>query len=60
MVNCMRRPRNEIIAMTAEEYSDLKNVTTEAENIQQWRENLLQGKVVYGTQPGRVDSENWV
>ena len=32
---------HEIIAMTAEEPPDLKNVTTEVESIQQWIANLL-------------------
>ena len=32
---------HEIIAMTAEEYSDLKNIKTEVESIQQLNANLL-------------------
>ena len=33
---------------------DLKNVKTEAENIQQWKANLVLGKLVYGTKSGEV------
>ena len=32
---------HEIIAMTAEEHPDLKNVTIEVASIQQWKANLL-------------------
>ena len=37
---------HEIIAMTSEEYSDLKNIKTEVESIQQWKANHLPSKIV--------------
>ena len=50
---------HEIIAMTAEEHPDLKNVTTEVESIQQWKANLLPVRIVYGTKSGEIlDPEN--
>ena len=59
---------HDIIAMTAEEYSDLE-VKTEVESIQHWKANLLMVKIMYRTNSGeildrskveKVDSENWV
>ena len=38
---------HDIIAMTIEEFPNLKNVKTEVESIQQWKVNL--DKSVYGT-----------
>ena len=46
--------RQEFIAITAEECSDLENVTTDAANIQQWKAKLLQDKIVSGAKSGEI------
>ena len=45
---------HEINAMTVDGYSDVKNVKTDVGNIQQWKANLLPGKIVYGTKSGEI------
>ena len=40
---------DEVIAITAEEYTDQKNVKAEMESTQRWAATLLPKKIVYGT-----------
>ena len=44
---------HDTIALTPDEYSDLKNVKTEVRNIQQWETNPLH-KIVHGTKSGET------
>ena len=56
----------EIIAMTAVEYKEKRNVSVEVETSQQWKAILLLDKIVSGTKSGeildplKVGSEYWV
>ena len=45
---------HEVIAMTAGEYSGMKNVKTKVESIQQWKANLLRDKLANGTKSGEI------
>ena len=45
---------HDTIALTPDEYSDLKNVKTEVGNIQQWETNPLPDKIVHGTKSGEI------
>ena len=44
----------EILAMTAEEYPDLKSAKTEVHSIQQWKTNVVLEKIVYDTKIGEI------
>ena len=54
VVKVNAKTTHEIIAMTGEEYLDLKNVKTEVKNIQQWKENLLLDEIVHGMKSGEI------